>query len=451
LKIPRIVLSGITSGVGKTSITVAIIHGLKKRGYSVQPFKVGPDFIDPSYHTVIAQRASRNLDPWLMGSKGVLKSFILNSKADISVTEGVMGYFDGFSGNSNFSSTYHVASIIKSPVILVLDASKTARSIAATALGFTSFQKNSRISGFILNKIGSKKHEDLCRQALKPLRIPIVGVIPRETHPHLESRHLGLIPVKEEKALQRKIISIAKLFSDFIDIDKIIEISKKTANLPVILAERKREKRTKIAVALDGSFNFYYQDNLDTLQREGAELEFFSPVLDKKIPFCDGLYIGGGFPEVKGQLLERNPFMKKSVKKSGEDGIPIYAECGGLMYLTKSIRYKSKKFRMVGLFDVETVMQKNLKLNYTKAKTSRNCIISNANNTIRGHEFHFSDLESVDKDSKFAYDMEIGVGINKKKDGLVQYNSLASYMHLHFALPNVARTFVENCVKYSRR
>ena len=143
--------------------------------------------------------------------------------------------------------------------------------------------------------------------------------------------------------------------------------------------------------------------------------------------------------------------MKKSVKKSGEDGIPIYAECGGLMYLTKSIRYKSKKFRMVGLFDAETVMQKNLKLNYTKANTSRNCIISNANNTIRGHEFHLSDLESVDKDSKFAYDMEIGVGINKKKDGLIQYNSLASYMHLHFALPNVARTFVENCVKYSRR
>jgi len=451
LKIPRIVLSGITSGVGKTSITVAIIHGLKKRGYSVQPFKVGPDFIDPSYHTVVAQRVSRNLDPWLMGSKGVLKSFILNSKAEISVTEGVMGYFDGFSGNSNFSSTYHVANIIKSPVILVLDASKTARSIAAIALGFTSFQKNSRISGFILNKIGSKKHEDLCRQALKPLRIPIVGVIPRETPLHLESRHLGLIPVKEEKSLQRKIISIAKLFSDFIDIDKIIEISKKTVNLPVISAERKREKRTKIAVALDESFNFYYQDNLDTLQREGAELEFFSPVLDKKIPFCDGLCIGGGFPEVKGQLLERNPFMKKSVKKSGEDGVPIYAECGGLMYLTKSIRYKSKKFRMVGLFDAETVMQKNLKLNYTKAKTSRNCIISNANNTIRGHEFHFSDLESVDKDSKFAYDMEIGVGINKKKDGLVQYNSLASYMHLHFALPNVARTFVENCVKYSRR
>ncbi len=451
MNIPRIILSGITSSVGKTSIATAIMHGIKKRGYSVQPFKVGPDFIDPSYHTAVAQRASRNLDPWLMGSKGVLKSFILNSKADISVTEGVMGYFDGYSGNSNFSSTYHVANIIKSPVILVLDASKTARSIAATALGFTRFQKTPRISGLILNKIGSKKHENLCKQALKPLRIPIVGVIPRETSFHLESKHLGLIPVKEEKSLQRKIISIAKLISDFIDIDKIIEISKKTTSLPDISAEKKREKRIKIAVALDESFNFYYQDNLDALQREGAELVFFSPVVDKKIPSCDGLYIGGGFPEVKGQLLEKNPLMKKSMKKSAEAGIPIYAECGGLMYLTKSIRYRNKKFRMVGLFDAETIMQQNLKLNYTKATTFRNCIISGVNKTIRGHEFHFSDLESVDKDSKFAYDVEIGVGVKKKKDGLVQYNALASYMHLHFAQPNLARNFVENCVKYSRR
>ncbi|TLX85435.1 MAG: cobyrinate a,c-diamide synthase [Thaumarchaeota archaeon] len=451
MKIPRVLLAGTTSGVGKTSITMSIIYGLKKRGYSVQPFKVGPDFIDPSYLAAISERPSRNLDPWLMSSRGVLKSFISNSKADISVTEGVMGYFDGFSGNSNFSSTYHVANITKSPVILVLDASKTARSIAATALGFTMFQKNSRISGFILNKIGSKKHEDLCRQALKRLGIPIVGVIPREANLHLESRHLGLIPVKEQKSLQAKLTTIAKLFSDFIDMDKIIEISKRTSSLPVILTERKREKKVRIAVALDESFNFYYQDNLDALQREGAELEFFSPISDKKIPSCDGLYLGGGFPEVRGELLEQNRSMEKLVKKSGEDGTPIYAECGGLMYLSKSIRYKDKKFRMVGLFDAETVMQKNLKLNYTKARISRNCIISGINNTIRGHEFHFSDLESIAKDSKFAYDMEIGVGINKKKDGLIQYNTLASYTHLHFALPNVAKNFVENCAKYSRR
>ena len=451
MKIPRIILSGTSSGVGKTSITSAIMYSLKKRGYSVQPFKVGPDFIDPSYLTTIAERPARNLDPWLMNTRGVLESFTLNSDADISVTEGVMGYFDGFSGDSNFSSTYHVANIIKSPVILVLDASKTARSIAATALGFTRFQKNSRISGFILNKIGSSKHEDLCRQALKKLGIPVVGVIPRENNLDLESRHLGLIPVKEQKSLQGKIATIAKLFSDFIDIDKIIEISKRTVNLPVILVERKRKKRVKIAVALDESFNFYYQDNLDALQREGAELEFFSPVSDKKISSCDGLYLGGGFPEVKGELLARNSSMQKCVKKLAEDGIPIYAECGGLMYLTKSIRYKNKKFRMVGLFDAETVMQRDLKLNYTKAKISRNCIISSSNNIIRGQEFHFSDLESIDKDSRFAYDMEIGVGISRKKDGLIQYNTLASYMHLHFALPNVAKTLVESCAKYSRR
>jgi cobyrinic acid a,c-diamide synthase len=451
LKIPRIVLTGTSSGVGKTSITAAIIYGIKKIGYSVQPFKVGPDFIDPAYLTSIAKRPARNLDPWLMGERGVLQSFIQNSNSTISVVEGVMGYYDGFSGDSNFASTHHVSNIIKAPVILVLDASKAARSIAATALGFVKFQKNSRIAGIILNKIGSKKHENLCRQALRPLKLPIVGVIPRDEHLQLESRHLGLIPVKEFESLEKKIKSISKSYSDFINVEKIIEISNKTRSLSGIFNDVKKKPRTKIAVALDESFNFYYQDNLDFLKRAGAALEFFSPIHDKKIPSCNGLYIGGGFPEVKGNMLERNGIMRKLLKKKAEEGLPIYAECGGLMYLTKSIRYGKKKFVMVGLFDAETVMQKNLKLNYTKVKTSRPCLVSKVNNTLTGHEFHFSELESISQDSKFAYEMDIGVGIAQNRDGLVVHNVLASYMHMHFALPNVAKNFVERCVKYSRR
>jgi cobyrinic acid a,c-diamide synthase len=450
LKIPRIVLSGTSSGVGKTSITAAIIHGIKKRGYSVQPFKVGPDFIDPTYLSAVAQRPARNLDAWLMGRRGVLKEFVCNSRSDISVIEGVMGYYDGFAGSSNFASTHHVSNIVQAPVILTLDASKVARSIAATALGFIKFHRNSRISGLILNKLGSKKHENLCRQALSKLGIPIVGAIPRDASLSLESRHLGLIPVNEIKSLEKKIRSIAKSYSDYIDIDKIIEISTKTSSLPKISQESNARQKTKIAVAVDESFNFYYRENLDSLRRAGASLVFFSPIHDKKVPSCDGLYIGGGFPEVKGEMLERNNSMKKEIKKKAEEGVPIYAECGGLMYLTRSIRYKEKKFKMIGLYEADTVMQKKLKLNYTKATMSRPCIISQTSSTLHGHEFHFSELESISKDSAFAYEMEIGIGICKKRDGILQYNTLASYMHMHFAQPKVAKTFVDNCIRESR-
>ncbi len=450
-KIPRIVLAGTSSGVGKTTITSAIIHGIKKHGYSVQPFKVGPDFIDPTYLSAVAGRPARNLDAWLMGQRGVLKDFVQNSSSDISVVEGVMGYYDGFEGGSNFASTYHVSKIVRAPVILVLDASKAARSIAATALGFVKFQKNSRIGGLILNKIGSKKHEELCRQALSKLGIPVVGVIPRDASQGLESRHLGLVPVSEIKSLGQKIRSIAKSYSDHINIEKIIEISRNTPSLPVIPQAYNARKRTKIAVALDESFNFYYKENLDALCREGASLEFFSPIHDKKVPSCDGLYIGGGFPEVKGDLLERNNSMKKQIREKAEQGVPIYAECGGLMYLTRSIRYGKKKFNMIGLFEADTAMQKKLKLNYTKASTSRTCAVSRRGATLYGHEFHFSELESISKDSTFAYKMDIGIGIDKKRDGMIQYNTLASYMHMHFAQPSVAKTFVENCIKLSRR
>ncbi|HJW19345.1 MAG TPA: cobyrinate a,c-diamide synthase, partial [Candidatus Nitrosotalea sp.] len=221
MNIPRIVVAGATSGVGKTSITTAIIHGLKKKGYSVQPFKVGPDFIDPSYLSSVSGKIARNLDSWMMGKNGVLENFVQNSQEDISIIEGVMGYYDGFSGKSSFASTYDVANITKSNVVLVLDASKAARSIAATALGFKHFEKNSRICGIILNKIGSKKHEILCRDALQKVGLPILGVIPRNSDLSLESRHLGLIPVRERQSLDKKIKSIAKSLSDFIEIEKI--------------------------------------------------------------------------------------------------------------------------------------------------------------------------------------------------------------------------------------
>jgi len=450
LKIPRIVIAGATSGVGKTSITCSIIYGLQKHGFSVQPFKVGPDYIDPGYLSSISKNETYNLDAWLMGEKQLLHSFTSNSRSNICVIEGVMGYYDGFGGDSNYASTHHVASITKSPVLLVLDASKTSRSIAATALGFIKFHRNSRIIGIILNKIGSKKHEFLCRSALEKIKIPIIGVIPKNPLLTIPSRHLGLISTLENNVLKKQIKKVSKIISENIDINQIIKIAKNSSDLTKKSKPIFKKTKTTIAVALDTSFNFYYQDNLEALRREGANLKFFSPVKDKKIPKCDGLYIGGGFPEILGDVLEKNQIMKKSIKKLSEDNLPIYAECGGLMYLTKSILSENKKYKMIGLFDAETKMTKKMRLNYTKGKIISKTPISEKLHNFKGHEFHYSHLDSVSSDSKFAYTLEIGEGIKKHQDGLIQDNTLASYGHLYFDSSNYAEIFVKNCIKYSK-
>jgi len=444
LKIPRLVVAGVTSGVGKTSITSAIIYGIKKRGYRIQPFKVGPDYIDPSYLSAISGKDAKNLDVWLMGESELLHSFVKNSTSDISVIEGVMGYYDGFGGKTNYASTHHVASLLKSPTILILDASKTARSIAATALGFAKFHRNSRIVGIILNKIGSKKHESMCKQALASLKVPILGSILRNSE-SLESRHLGLIPVKEQRSLQNKIRKVSREISDSLDIDKIIQICKNVSELPKVQAKKIKKPIATVAVALDSSFNFYYHDNLEALRREGAKLKFFSPVTDKKIPKCDLIYIGGGFPEVLGQSLERNTVMRKMIKKHAEEGIPIYAECGGLMYLTKSISFGKKKYKMVGLFDAETQMTKKMTLNYTEGRITSNCLISGPAK-FRAHEFHYSKISNLARDAKLVYDLKIGEGISGKKDALSEYNTLASYCHLYFDSAKYATKLVSKSV-----
>lgn len=450
-KIPRLVIGGTTSGVGKTSVACSIIYALKKKGYSVQPFKVGPDYIDPSYLSAVSGNPARNLDSWIMGDKAVLSSFLKNSTSDVSIIEGVMGYYDGFSGASDFSSTHHVASVLQAPAVLILDASRTARSIAATAFGYTRFHRHSRIVGFILNKIGSKKHETMCRQALAPLKIPIVGCIPKNPLFSLESRHLGLIPATEQTEIKHKIGRISREISPLIDVEKIISIASKAQPLAYYGEEQNRKVKTTIAVALDKSFNFYYYDNFDALKRNGAEIEFFSPISDARPPPCSGLYIGGGFPEVLGQPLAKNQKMKKAIKSLAEDSMPVYGECGGLMYLTKSIDYEKKKFQMVGLFDAQTSMEKKMVLNYTQGTAIADCVIATRSSKFFGHEFHYSELRSIPKDAKFAYKLSVGAGIKNKKDGLVQYDTLASYMHLYFDRNKHANNFVRHCIKYSRR
>lgn len=450
---PRVVIAGTTSGVGKTVITCSIIHALQKQGYTVQPFKVGPDYIDPSYLSSISNQDTYNLDVWLMRDKHVLDTFVTNSRSDISVIEGVMGYYDGYSGSTNHASTFHVATITQSPVILVVDASKSARSIAATVLGFLKFARNSRIVGIILNNIASPRHDRLCRDALHKLDIPVVASVLRDPLFHISSRHLGLITTQEKNAQRRQLKKITNIMAESIDIQTLASILEGPKPITTTVKPTiQRQTVTTIAVARDTSFNFYYPANLESLRSHGANLKFFSPVKDRAVPECDGLYIGGGFPEVLADLLAKNQPMKRSIKRLAQQDMPIYAECGGLMYLTKTISSGSKKHKMVGLFDADTVMTDTMTLNYTSGTLSANTVISDVSHNVHGHEFHYSQLENVPSDSEFAYDLEVGQGIIRHKDGLIQNNTLASYGHVYFAsCPSFATSFVNNCRRYSKR
>ncbi|MGA9842383.1 MAG: cobyrinate a,c-diamide synthase [Nitrososphaeraceae archaeon] len=456
--IPKLVIAGVTSGVGKTVVSAAFMYGLKKRGLRVQPFKVGPDFIDPSYHSYITGRQSRNLDIWMMGETGVLNSFNKACcDADLAVIEGVMGLFDGISGKGQEGSTAAIAKLLRAEVVLVIDSSKAARSIAAIALGFQNFDKELSISGVVLNNIASDRHERLVKEAFADkIRVPIVGIIRRDQELKNTERHLGLIPAAELDSVGKsRLLANAKRASEQIYLDRLGHIWKVSPMSSVKKQEESRlEAHSRIAVALDESFNFYYIDNLEFLRERNLELVYFSPLSDKRLPEdISGLIIGGGFPEIMAKRLETNKTMIKSIKKFAQDGLPVLAECGGLMYLTKYLHESedesSGKSKLVGLIDAETQMGSKLTLNYTEANCDGS--ILGTIGKVRGHEFHYSKIKNIAKDSKFAFHMTRGSGITKKRDGFVVHNCLASYTHLHFSNKRLLKHLVTAFLAYGRR
>jgi cobyrinic acid a,c-diamide synthase len=457
MQVSRIVIAGVTSGVGKTTVAVGIMHGLRKRGLRVQPFKVGPDFIDPSYHTIVTNRKSRNLDVWMMGRQGVLDCFASASEdADIAVVEGVMGLFDGMSGKSDFASTAHMAKILDAPILLVVDASKGARSIAAIILGFLHFDRKLRIAAVILNNVAGQRHASYITEALAGIvKIPVVGILPRNSDIKMEERHLGLVPALELKGVKIQMIArTASYIAECIDLNRVLSLCSITS-LPDARDHDfpKRQARARIAVALDESFNFYYTDNLIALKRRGAQLVFFSPVKDQKLPDgVHGIMLGGGFPEVLADRLEKNRSMVRSIRRAVDQGMPVYGECGGLMYLTRSISgYKGEKKsrKMAGIVEADTLMTGRLTLNYTDAECNDSIF---GNTHLRGHEFHYSSIENIAKDSRFAYSMRKGKGVTGNQDGfIINGNTLAAYMHLHFANRKLPERMVLSCVRFSRR
>jgi cobyrinic acid a,c-diamide synthase len=459
-KPPRLIIAGTTSSVGKTTISLALMYALKyKKGLSVQPFKIGPDFIDPSYHKIITGRESRTLDAWMMGNSGIL-STLQNAAIDVDVAiiEGVMGLFDGLSGRSDFASTAYVAKILNTPVILVIDAAKAARSIAAMAFGYLHFDRRLKISGIILNNVSGPKHARYITEACKSkIKVPILGIVQRDNELRMDERHLGLIPTDElDYTKKSKIMKVAKKVSEEIYYDKIVSLFKlKKSKYPVFVKKSEPSiSKLKIGVALDNSFNFYYNENLNSLRNLRAEITFFSPLNDNHIPNdVSGLILGGGFPEVMADKLHSNQSMRRSIKTAVEQGMPIYGECGGLMYLTKSIagyRDFKKPFKMVGVIDANTIMTGRLTLNYTQADMTSN-LFGNIQN-IRGHEFHYSKIENIPQDSKYVYNMKRGSGIDGgKHDGVLIYNSIASYMHLHFYDTRFPNKWIKFCIDFERR
>jgi cobyrinic acid a,c-diamide synthase len=410
--------------------------------YRVQPFKVGPDFIDPGHHTRICDRASRNLDSFIMGEKGVIETFRrASADADFSIIEGVMGLYDGLD-STEIASTAHVAKILDIPVLLVVDARGVSRSLAAVVKGFSEFD-TVNIQGIILNNVGSERHVKLIRDSLTSagINIPIIGALPKNKDISIPSRHLGL-HMASENTLNVKLLS--DLIEKHIDMEAVNKIANAYTPPYVELKEPEETFNVRIGIAQDSAFCFYYQDSLDALKRQGADIVFFSPMSDD-LPQVDGLYLGGGYPELYAKELEVSR-TREQIKKAADYGMPIYGECGALMYLNETLT-TDRTYRMAGILGAGSRMTDKLQgLGYTEAQVVSDSPLARKGTIIRGHEFHYSVTE-CDRDASFAYRLKRGKGINDGKDGLMEHNTLASYMHTHPAAVSFAE-FLRLCSRY---
>ena len=439
------------SGAGKTMLTLGLMAALRERGLAVQPFKVGPDFIDPGHHTAVCGVSSRNLDGWMLSKSYNLDLFSrLMEKADCAVVEGVMGLFDGFSPVSDAGSTAEMAKWLNLPVLLVVDASSMARSVAALVKGFEIFDGKVRYAGVVFNRVGSKHHLSLLKEAVGHYcDTPCLGGLIRDERLAMPERHLGLVTSDEAALSRERLDYLAGIIEENLNLDELIRICR--ISVPDSVGERfvKAEKKVRIAVARDAAFCFYYPDNLELLERSGAELVFFSPLKDVKVPEgCHGIYIGGGYPEVFAKALAENETMRVSVRHAGEKGCPIYAECGGLMYLSREIVIDSEmRYPMVGLYPFSTRMLSRFKaLGYREIRLSSKGPLGPGGMTARGHEFHYSEIVEQERTFDRLYEVASRKGLLPEKEGFQVHNCVASYIHLHFGSnPELVRYWVEFC------
>lgn len=446
-----IILAGDRSGTGKTTLTLALLAALKARGARVQSFKVGPDYIDPMFHSAVTERPCYNLDAVLTSESYVQQSFEQNCiGADQAVVEGVMGLFDGATGSDDTASTAHIARLLDLPVVLAVDCSHMSRSLAALVQGYRNFDPRVRVAGVVLNRVGSDRHLQLLSDALAAIDMPIFGVFRREKDIQLPSRHLGLVPTGEVSGFDQVAQRLAVIGERCFDWEKLSPLLGVKKKLDDSAEKVAKAKMVRIAIAKDAAFNFYYPDNLEALEAQGAELIYWSPLTAEKMPEADGLYFGGGFPEVFAAQLSENKRVRAEVCRAIEQGIPTYAECGGLMYLSQTlIDFDGNAWPMVNAIAQTVKMGGRLSLGYRRAIARQDGPLLTKGQTVIGHEFHKSSV--VEPLSNPVYETQRYWGETGKtqKEGYQQGNLHCSYTHLHWGGERaIAQRFVQHCQQY---
>lgn len=448
-------VAGMASGVGKTTVTLAITAALRRRGYTVQPFKGGPDFLDTGHHTHISGRTARNLDTWMLSAEANRDVLRQASKdADVLLVEGMMGLFDGKDGTTEVGSSAEIAKLLKLSVVLVLDAGKTARSIAAVVLGFELFDPELPLAGVILNRVASDRHFRMLEAAIQSAcKTPVLGWLPREPAVAIQERHLGLQAVEESgtgEALEMRIDTLAALAEQHLDLSRLLKLQCGLEEMPETLpAFPNAVDRIRIGVARDAAFSFYYEDNLDLLQQNGADLVPFSPMNDQNLPdSLDALYLGGGYPELYTAQINENRAMLAAVRDFALSGRPVYAECGGMIFLSRQITLRDgTSYRLAGIlpFDIE-MTDRLVNFGYVTVELSSDCLLGSAGAHIRGHSFHYSRISSVPNVAT-NYRVAYSLSGRTENEGYRLGNVLASYVHLHFrANREIARSFVDAAI-----
>ncbi|MER6789627.1 cobyrinate a,c-diamide synthase [Streptomyces sp. NPDC000658] len=460
--VPRLVVAAPSSGSGKTTVATGLMAAFAARGLAVSPHKVGPDYIDPGYHSLAAGRVGRNLDSYLCGPELVAPLFLHGARGcDVAVVEGVMGMFDGAAGEGELASTAQVAKLLRAPVVLVVDASSQSRSVAALVHGFASWDPQVRIGGVILNKVASDRHEELLREALDAAGTPVLGVLRRAPQVDTPSRHLGLVPVAERRAdAVASVAAMAAQVARGCDLEALLALARGAGALsgaawdpaealsslpaarPVTSSEGAApgpRRRPVVALAGGPAFTFSYAEQSELLTAAGAEAVVFDPLRDERLPDgAGGLVIGGGFPEVYAAELSANEPLRKAVAALAESGAPVAAECAGLLYLCREL----DGLPMCGVLDARARMSERLTLGYRDAVAVSDSVLAAAGTRMRGHEFHRTVVEPG-AGAVPAWGVRAP---ERRVEGFVQQGVHASYLHTHWAAePGVARRFVERC------
>jgi cobyrinic acid a,c-diamide synthase len=445
-------ISGTSSGVGKTTVTLALIASMRRRGLTVQPFKAGPDFLDTGHHTLIGGRTARNLDTWMLSAHAnhdVLRD--ASQGADTVVVEGMMGLFDGKNCETETGSSAEIAKLLKLPVVLVLDAGKSARSIAAVVLGFELFDPALSLAGVILNRVASERHFKMLKTAvLSNCRTPVLGWLPREPLITIPERHLGLRTAEESEdqpGTEQQIDRLAALAEKHLNLEALLSLECGLSfECGCSLNNQGAEPSVRIGVARDHAFSFYYEDNLDLLRQYGAEIVSFSPMLDASLPQnLDALYLGGGYPELYAQQLSENVSMLSSIRAFAATNRPIYAECGGMIYLCQQLAtVDGNTYAMAGLLPFAIEMTSKLvQFGYATVKLTQDCLLGTSGTVLRGHSFHYSRITDAPP-ARTSYRVQYSLSGREEDEGFHVGSILASYIHLHFrAESQIARHFIE--------